>query len=362
MLKGKDYDWQDSNLALFGSDLERNVKKAAAETEQAWHGCGQAVGQEIWRIEKFKVVGWKKEHHGSFYSGDSYIILNTYKEEEELKYDLHFWIGRHSSQDEYGTAAYKTVELDTFLDDKPVQHREVHGFESDLFKTYFPAMQIWKGGVDSGFRHVKPEEYEPRLLHFSGTRKNIVVKEVELLKANVHSDDVFILDLGLTIYQFNGKTSNKDERMKANQFVTELKGKRGKAKSEVLDEADTSKNHEFWKALGDGERTSSKADDSDVVGFTPVLFRLSDASGSLEMTKVAEGQKFEKPLLDTNDVFLLDTGHQMFVWVGKGASKDERAKGMQYGHNYAMKTKHPFVPIARIGEGQHVPAFDSMFA
>lgn len=42
-----------------------------------------------------------------------------------------------SFQDEYGTAAYKTVELDTFLDDKPVQHREVQGNESELFKTYF---------------------------------------------------------------------------------------------------------------------------------------------------------------------------------------------------------------------------------
>ena len=46
-------------------------------------------------------------------------------EEDELKYDVHFWIGKYSTQDEYGTAAYKTVELDTLLDDKPVQHREV---------------------------------------------------------------------------------------------------------------------------------------------------------------------------------------------------------------------------------------------
>lgn len=40
-------------------------------------------------------------------------------------------------QDEYGTVAYKTVELDIYLGDRPVQHREVQGHESNLFKGYF---------------------------------------------------------------------------------------------------------------------------------------------------------------------------------------------------------------------------------
>lgn len=44
-------------------------------------------------------------------------------------------------QDEYCTAAYKTVELDTFLDDKPIQHREVQENESELFLSYFKELE-----------------------------------------------------------------------------------------------------------------------------------------------------------------------------------------------------------------------------
>ena len=55
--------------------------------------------------------------------------------------------------------------------------------------------------AETGFRHVKPEEYRPRLLHFHGVKKNITVKEVPLNKHCLDSSDVFILDLGLTIYQ-----------------------------------------------------------------------------------------------------------------------------------------------------------------
>ena len=91
---------------------------------------------------------------------------------QALLYDVHFWIGKYSTQDEYGTAAYKTVELDHYvccsitcvysatifvcvcvcvcarsqLDDKAVQHREVQGHESGMFRGYFKRLELWKGG------------------------------------------------------------------------------------------------------------------------------------------------------------------------------------------------------------------------
>lgn len=72
-----------------------------------------------------------------------------------------------------------------------------------------------KGGCDSGFNHVKPEAYPPRLLHFTGLGKKIEVREVPAAPSSLDKSDVFILDLGLEIIQWNGETSNKDERFKA---------------------------------------------------------------------------------------------------------------------------------------------------
>ena len=86
------------------------------------------------------------------------VLLNSYKrtpDSEKLSYDLHFWIGEESTQDEYGVAAYKTVELDDLLTgttgSSPVQHRQVMGHESELFLSYFPnGLIIEAGGIDLG--------------------------------------------------------------------------------------------------------------------------------------------------------------------------------------------------------------------
>lgn len=53
--------------------------------------------------------------------------------------------------------------------------------------------------------------------------------------------------------------------------------------------------------------------------------RLSDASGTLQFTEVASGT-VHKSALNDHDVFVFDTGAEIFVWIGRGASQQERAR------------------------------------
>ncbi|XP_014772820.1 gelsolin-like protein 2 [Octopus bimaculoides] len=350
--KQKQYDWKDTNLALFGSSMDRDVKKEAASHEEAWHHVGKEVGLLIWRIEKFKVKEWPKKDYGLFYEGDSYIVLNTYLEEngERFNYDVHFWIGKYSTQDEYCAAAYKTVELDTFLDDVPIQHREVQGHESNLFKSYFKNITLLKGGVDSGFRVVTEKTYQSRLLHFCGTKKHVEIKEVAKNKDMLDSGDVFILDLGKTIYQWNGAQSNKDEKFKAAMYINDLKNSQSTAiTTEVLEEDSTEPDHEFYKAL-----TEEKEEET---AFTieegpKELYRLSDSSGKVQFHLEKKGD-IGKRDLDSKDVFVIDTKKEIVVWIGADSSTTEKNNAMTYAHNYLMNKANSLLPVTRLLEGRH---------
>jgi len=357
MQKPKEYDWKDSNMAMFGSDTDRKVKKESAESEPAWKGAGQAVGLQIWRIVKFKVTHWDKEEYGKFYKGDSYIILNTYKDPEgdALLYDVHFWIGKYSTQDEYGTAAYKTVELDTLLDDKPIQHREVQGHESELFKGYFETLTLLKGGADTGFRRVLPEAYQPRLMHVQKQGKVFKVTEVPMKKGNLNSGDVFIIDSGNTIYQYNGAKCTRDEKFHAAGEIAKMKSSRSKSKVEVLEEASCSKSHPALMLLREG---TSKEKTVDEKQGNQEMFAVSDADGSLDLDPV-EG--FGRNLLNSNDVFVINCKDHVFCWVGNGASVDERRNGMAYASNYLNQTETPWLPISVVAEGKESPLFNEKF-
>jgi len=351
---------EDSNISHYGSKEHKDLKRAAAAGEPAWEGAGKHVGTEIWRIEKFKVVKQDRKNAGTFYSGDAYIVLHTYKhaESDKLLYNVHFWLGAESSQDEQGTAAYKTVELDDLLGDLPVQYREVQGFESDQFLELFGGkISLLKGGVDSGFNHVKPEVYTPRLLHLKGKRY-VRITEVDLSTKSLNDGDVFILDAGLHIFQWNGATAGIFEKRKASEQITALKTIRnGKPKSAVLDGLED--NEEFWKLLGGKPAAVGPAtpDEVKVEAKSKVLYELSDRSGELKLTKISEGSA-PRARLDAKEVYILDLGVIVYTWIGREASQAERSKGIQFATDFLKKNGRPLsIPIIRVLQGAEPSSF-----
>jgi gelsolin len=55
MTKKELFNVEDSNVAGLGSDLDKQCRQDAAQTEKAWRGAGTEVGMQIWRIEAFQV-------------------------------------------------------------------------------------------------------------------------------------------------------------------------------------------------------------------------------------------------------------------------------------------------------------------
>mmetsp|Transcript_13234 Transcript_13234/g.26859 ORF Transcript_13234/g.26859 Transcript_13234/m.26859 type:complete len:405 (+) Transcript_13234:42-1256(+) len=390
MQKDRPPDWQDTNLSLFGSDIEKKCKEAAANSEPQWDGAGMKPGLQIWRIEQFRVKPWPKSKYGRFHVGDSYIILNTYVKDptvnpDKLAWDVHFWIGSESTQDEYGTAAYKTVELDDRLRGAAVQHREVQEAESELFLSYFGGHQVMylDGGAASGFKVVTEEVRPTRLFWLKGRANNLLLKEVKVRRDSMNSGDVFILDTEDGIWQWSGKEANAHERSKGAAFCAALKADRGgKVGVATLVEGEsegdpTDANDPFWRHLP-GERkllgvkvadikvrtSIVGGDDESVKAFEPTLFRLSDriVGGGVAFSKVGAGRQLPVSLLQSADVFILDTGFEIYIWVGHGASQSEKVSAFPYAQKYLKDYKRPPVlPITRYAEGKEPPRFLELF-
>jgi len=384
MQKDRQPDWKDTNMSLFGSDIEKNVKKAAADGEPQWDDAGLKVGLQCWRIEKFKVVKWSKP--GKFHRGDSYIILNTFVKNpdinpDKLAYDVHFWIGSESTQDEYGTAAYKTVELDDKLGGEPVQHREVEENESKLFRSYFPrGITYLQGGVESGFKKASDRASATRdatMYQVKGRGTDVMMQQVSMSRSSMNSGDVFIIDTEEVIYQWNGSGSNANERNQAKEVCNGMKTDRsGKPRIETLDEGNDGmdKGEGMW-ALLPGERTflglkvadikirSEKdgGDDEGVQAYPWTLYRMKDGAS---FSRVSRGKKTKPSIskLKSDGVFLFDSGFEIFLWVGDKAPANLRGSAFPFAQQYLKSYKRPPVlPIHHCKQGRETENFKVFF-
>uniref|UniRef100_A0A7N6AQC9 Gelsolin n=1 Tax=Anabas testudineus TaxID=64144 RepID=A0A7N6AQC9_ANATE len=302
--------------------------------------AGQNPGLQVWRVENFDLVPVPENLYGGFYTGDAYLVLNTIKQRSgNLQYDLHFWLGDACTQDESGSAAIFTVQMDDFLGGKPIQYREVQGYESKNFLGYFkPGIRYMKGGVASGFKHVVTNEVVvQRVLQVKG-RRVVRATEVPVSWDSFNQGDCFILDLGDEIYQWCGSQSNRFEKLKATQVAKGIRDneRSGRARVYVCDEG--------------MEREK--------------ILEVSNASGGMTITLVAAENPFAQSALESGDCFILDHGSngKVFVWKGKDANMDERKAALKAADEFIKKMGYPkHTQVQILPEMGETPLFKQFF-
>ncbi|XP_075102543.1 villin-3 [Nicotiana tabacum] len=340
------------------------MSSSAKALDSAFQGAGQRVGTEIWRIEDFQPVPLPKSDYGKFYSGDSYIILQTTSGKGgAYLYDIHFWLGKDTSQDEAGTAAIKTVELDAVLGGRAVQHREIQGHESDKFLSYFkPCIIPLEGGIASGFKKPEEEEFETRLYICKGKRV-VRMKQVPFSRSSLNHDDVFILDTKDKIYQFNGANSNIQERAKALEVIQFLKEKyhEGLCDVAIVDDGNLqaeSDSGSFWVLFGGFAPISKKVVTEDDIVPEKTPPKLYSINGQVSPM---DGE-LSKSSLENNKCYLLDCGAEVFVWVGRVTQLEERKAAIQTAEEYLVSQNRPKATrVTRVIQGYEPHSFKSNF-
>ncbi|KAF2983628.1 hypothetical protein EK904_005556 [Melospiza melodia maxima] len=258
---------------------------------------------EVWRIENLEMQPVNPKMYGQFYGGDCYLVLYTYLRSGRPHYIIYMWQGRHASVDEITACALNAIELDRKYGDEAVQATEVPARASSL-----------------------------------------------------NSNDVFLLSTSQVCYLWCGKGCSGDEREMA-KMVADIVSRRDK--HTILEGQEPA---EFWEALGGkAPYASEKRFQEQVTHYQPRLFECSNQTGRFIMTEVVG---FCQEDLDEDDVMLLDTWEEIFLWVGKASNTQERNEAIASAKEY-LKT-HPAgrdlaTPIILVKQGYEPLNFTGWF-
>jgi len=315
----------------------------------------------VFRVEKFELKPWNSI--GSFYSGDSYVVLHAYTKgtSKTIYRDIYFWLGSETTQDEAGTAAIKTVEMDDFFGGSPIQHREVQGHETDaFFKLFdqFGGVRYMDGGIEGGFREIK-EETAVILYQIKGRRRP-VLQQVRATGESLNQGDVFILQTPKKFFLWIGQKANVMEKNKAANVLDMLLAKHPKAAEERLEGGNTTP--EFWQFLG-GEKPIKSAEEAgaDAEFESSNVRTIYGFDG--KATKLFEGAAATKDKLNSQGIFIIVRGQNMVIFQGRQANPEHAKKIMtEIGTFLAQNNLPSWMPVSISKEGVDSDELDVIFA
>ncbi|RVE61080.1 hypothetical protein OJAV_G00167110 [Oryzias javanicus] len=335
----------------FDAAMLHSNKAMAAQHGMVDDGKGKV---QIWRVENGDKVPVDPASHGLFYGGDCYLILYSYRQGAREQHIIYTWQGLKCTQDELAASAFLTVQLDDSMGGAPVQVRVTQGQEPPHLMSLFrdKPMIILSGGTSR--TGGQSQAGGTRLFHIRHSSAGATrAVEVDPSASNLNTNDVFVLKSPSALYVWRGKGAN-DEEVKAAKHVVSFLGGTPSQVSENKEPAD------FWSALG-GKKEYQTSKSLQGIVKPPRLFGCSNKTGRLVVEEVPGD--FTQSDLATDDVMILDTWDQLFIWVGNEANEVEKTGAPKIAKEYVDSDPagRRGIPITTIKQGAEPPTFTGWF-
>ncbi|KAJ3013051.1 hypothetical protein HKX48_005942 [Thoreauomyces humboldtii] len=384
---------------------------------------GHRVGVTVFRIEALKPVLVPSSQAGLFCIADCYIVLhstprhatsspnkyadNEDEEETMMNHHIYVYIGTRAEIDKRFCAAMFSTGLRNWIYASRNVERETSGDESAEFLALFGAKFNIDENVDAAADSslfVAEEKRWPIRLYMLCGNKEIKLRLVNPTAASLKSSNVFLLDVGHEVYQWNGRDASLQQKAKCRILVARINRHErvSKAITEEFEEGDESPR--FMQLLGvqrEVPRSSandlsidsldSTADEEDeveaddksseaerarqegakaeealfaTVADAPVtLYRafeeLSEDTGS-HVVKIG---KLNRAMLVSDSAYVIDAGVELFLWIGKNAPLNLRGMATELLARVAPLQKRPkWVALHKLMDGHEVEVFKLRFS
>lgn len=331
---------------------------------------GQEEGLWMWEIENFYPSLVHPSFYGHFYDADCYLVLQATREESgALKHAIYYWIGEQATLDKSMCAAVHAVNLRNHLSASCRTIREEMNDESDEFLELFGEEVTYIEGARtaSGFYTVEKPVHVTRLYRAVVNGSAVEMESVPLSPGSLDPRYVFLLDAGETMWVWSGRKSRITISNKARLFAVKMnkKDRKGTAEIETCNELHTP--DEFWMALyGHPKKPEEPIVEhisEDLVPERRRLYEVKIGMGFLELPQVElkHGLLYQN-MLDTKCAYVLDCTSDVYLWLGKKASRLLKMAGQKIVTElHAMLTRPDYACISRETEGEESTMFRSKF-
>jgi len=171
----------------------------------------------------------------------------------------------------------------------------------------------------------------------------------------LQSDSCFLLKREGKNYLWNGKLTSKEQRDAA-----ELVADRIAPNGDLIICQEGFEREIFWYQLG-GKKEYNKAGRNKQRGRRdPRLFHCTENSGKF---MVKEVNQFEQSDLASDEVMILDTDQEVFVWIGNGASSFDKQQSWKTAKKYIAASGKLLetTTITQVKQGVEPRSFTSCF-